>query len=705
MADHLFLSLKPPPPLIFAYFPYSSWRVSRRSSFSGGIRFSVRELRLANSTSPSHSSSSSSPSPPPSSPSLDSAPSKFDVVSTTQLDDGSHVFRFGDASEIERDLETEETMSSVGVQDEQAEIAEEASGVSAEQAVKEEDSVLRTKLEGPTDKCNSDTETVNSNVKSVKEKRAAPTNRSNVIKIKDRKMSRAPSKKKKEALNPANVSQHDDKVETKQASVSNADLEIISRAAIPKISGEEKVAISGESVITSGSEIAAELPSLELSSETHVHSIVVEKAVESEVIARSSSSDCSKTHDYPQITQKDVEGQTRPEFPTSELCSENNDLQEVAQEKTGIKVLHVSTLGHGGNLDAVEKPITDFYPTEKHFVEPTATAVASPDVLISTSGATHHGVDETAEKSVTDRSDVAMKSDDGEIVASITKEEITVVGDTKSDDVEVFAPDMTEPESIETASGREEIAPKGFYLDSGFASLQNPSKALAGREDAYFISRQSWLGVADGVSQWSFEGINAGVYAQELLSNCQKILSDETAQITDPVEVLSRSASETKSPGSSTALVAHFDTHELHIANVGDSGFMVIRNGTVLQKSSPMIHEFGFPMQLTQGDDPLKLAEVYRVNLDEGDVVITATDGLFDNLYEKEIASMVSSSLQQNLEPRKMAELLAAKAQEVGGSASARTPFADAAQAAGYAGYRGGKLDAVSVIVSLVRTR
>lgn len=50
-----------------------------------------------------------------------------------------------------------------------------------------------------------------------------------------------------------------------------------------------------------------------------------------------------------------------------------------------------------------------------------------------------------------------------------------------------------------------------------------------------------------------------------------------------------------------------------------------------------------------------------------------------------------------------MAELLATRAQEVGKSASERSPFADAAQAAGYVGCTGGKLDDVGVIVCLVQ--
>jgi serine/threonine protein phosphatase PrpC len=37
--------------------------------------------------------------------------------------------------------------------------------------------------------------------------------------------------------------------------------------------------------------------------------------------------------------------------------------------------------------------------------------------------------------------------------------------------------------------------------------------------------------------------------------------------------------------------------------------------------------------------------------LREGDVIVTATDGLFDNVYEEEVAGVVSKSLQADLKP------------------------------------------------------
>lgn len=54
---------------------------------------------------------------------------------------------------------------------------------------------------------------------------------------------------------------------------------------------------------------------------------------------------------------------------------------------------------------------------------------------------------------------------------------------------------------------------------------------------------------------------------------------------------------------------------------------------------------------------------------------------------------------------QEIAKLLATRAQELGQLSSVRSPFADEAQAAGYVGYRGGKLDDVTVIVSLVKRR
>ncbi|KAK8529737.1 hypothetical protein V6N13_102639 [Hibiscus sabdariffa] len=302
----------------------------------------------------------------------------------------------------------------------------------------------------------------------------------------------------------------------------------------------------------------------------------------------------------------------------------------------------------------------------------------------------------------------SSKTSDEAVPFSFPKEKITEVDAQSDNKVRVTMLKGVELQSGGTTLEREEIPTAGYFLYSGAALLPNPTKAFAGGEDAYFIACQNWLGVADGVGQWSLEGISVGVYAKELMENCERIVSDRYGvpnPITDPVEVLNRAAANTQSCGSSTVLVAYFDDRALHVANIGDSGFMIIRNGVVFKRSSPMLYELNFPVQIERGDHPFDFVEVYRIDLDENDVIITATDGLFDNLYEKDIASIVFKSLQENLRPQEIAELLATRAQEVGQLSLARSPLSDEVQAAGYVGYRGGKLDDVTVIVSVVKRR
>ncbi|CAL5379573.1 unnamed protein product [Camellia sinensis] len=214
----------------------------------------------------------------------------------------------------------------------------------------------------------------------------------------------------------------------------------------------------------------------------------------------------------------------------------------------------------------------------------------------------------------------------------------------------------------ETAVNREEISTAGYILSSGVYLLPHPSKASTGGDDAYFIVGRNWLGVADGVSAWSEKGINPGIYSRELMENCRKIVSEcDSMPLINPEEVISEGALEAESPGSSTILVAYFDGQVLHVANIGDSGFIVIRNGVVYKKSTPRSFEFNCPFQIASGVDPSE--------------------------YVDEIA-----------------EALARRAHEIGNSTTCMTPFADAVATFEFdEGFTGGKLDDVVVIVSLVQ--
>ena len=53
-----------------------------------------------------------------------------------------------------------------------------------------------------------------------------------------------------------------------------------------------------------------------------------------------------------------------------------------------------------------------------------------------------------------------------------------------------------------------------------------------GGEDAYFISGFLAVGVADGVGGWATRGIDAGIYARQLMMNAQKYIENNDEEIT-----------------------------------------------------------------------------------------------------------------------------------------------------------------------------
>nr|XP_007148424.1 hypothetical protein PHAVU_006G207400g [Phaseolus vulgaris]ESW20418.1 hypothetical protein PHAVU_006G207400g [Phaseolus vulgaris] len=285
--------------------------------------------------------------------------------------------------------------------------------------------------------------------------------------------------------------------------------------------------------------------------------------------------------------------------------------------------------------------------TELSELVPISTSLGS-ELVANDEEATHLIVDDLIDASKPGKSELLHDE-----VPSSDLENITDVDNTERSDYENSSQLTTSQiHSVEVASDRTNTSKTELYLVSGGACLPHPSKALTGREDAYFISQQNWLAVADGVGQWSVEG-NAGLYIRELIENCENIVSNyENISTIKPAEVIIRGAAETQTPGSSAVLVAHFDGQVLHSANVGNTGFIIIRNGFIFKKSTPMFHEFNFPLQIVKGHNPSALIEGYTIDLHDGDVIVTATNGLFDNLYDQEIASIISKSLQASLTPQ-----------------------------------------------------
>merc|ERR1719191_2064120 len=91
-------------------------------------------------------------------------------------------------------------------------------------------------------------------------------------------------------------------------------------------------------------------------------------------------------------------------------------------------------------------------------------------------------------------------------------------------------------------------------------------------------------------------------------------------------------------------------------ANVGDSQFMQIRKvgseWKLVNKSTPQVHWFNCPYQLTRMPDTsmtdvnlfqqVSIASSGHLACFEGDVLIVATDGVFDNLFDEQIVAIVA---------------------------------------------------------------
>ena len=148
--------------------------------------------------------------------------------------------------------------------------------------------------------------------------------------------------------------------------------------------------------------------------------------------------------------------------------------------------------------------------------------------------------------------------------------------------------------------------------------------------------------------------------------------------IIDPTFILNKAFQKVTEVGSSTAMVAIRNQKTLYFANLGDSGFILIRfrDGTAFQamRSTEQQHSFNIPYQLSilPGDKELEIlkkkgrleelkklkhvlrsmdnnmvqdqpeyADDYSEELQDGDIIISATDGVYDNLFGYEILNCV----------------------------------------------------------------
>ncbi|KAF1336805.1 Phosphatase ptc7 family protein, partial [Globisporangium splendens] len=337
-------------------------------------------------------------------------------------------------------------------------------------------------------------------------------------------------------------------------------------------------------------------------------------------------------------------------------------------------------------------------------------------------------------------------------------------------------------------------AARSIAYESFAMSIPHPAKRDTGGEDAYFVGTLTadddtlvhhhddkkkattvgpvdvlTMGVSDGVGSWFEKGVSAKLYAEELMKAAHKAVKISYAKDhrIDPSEVLHAAWAtvlQKEIVGSATACVIALDPQacELHAVNLGDSGFLIIRDkksdretarqrgtldGSLMRKirdrerdltpagrrkgahvsyrSPQQLHYFNCPFQLgfvgpdlrsdvtkdltTTSSLPTPMNEKplfetpdngvrLRVPVLEGDLIILATDGLFDNVDEEVLLEIVSS--EPELEA--MTKQLVQKAYDLSLDRMRDSPFARLAKENDLL-WGGGMPDDITIIAARVR--
>jgi len=256
----------------------------------------------------------------------------------------------------------------------------------------------------------------------------------------------------------------------------------------------------------------------------------------------------------------------------------------------------------------------------------------------------------------------------------------------------------------------------------GFAKDFRPAKSkFVFGEDAFFVARTNHsdvLGVADGVGGWRHYGIDSSLFSSALMESCRRFVMEGGLETPSPISVIKAGFQELfehKEPlfGSSTACIMVLDkkSQMLHSANLGDSGFLVIRRGSVVHQSSEQQHYFNTPYQLAIPppgqagaviQDSLDEAESTSFSVELGDLIVLATDGLFDNVSTEQILNEVSQLEDHSTESiQYVTDSLANLARTHSFDPTFSSPFSEQARCEGF-NITGGKPDDITVLIAVV---
>jgi len=254
-------------------------------------------------------------------------------------------------------------------------------------------------------------------------------------------------------------------------------------------------------------------------------------------------------------------------------------------------------------------------------------------------------------------------------------------------------------------------------------------------EDAVFVCRNfpsnstvdrvCSIGVADGVGSYSLRGIDPSIFAWAIMEGTKEVF--ETDASVTCIQALTKSyekiCSEARvEAGGSTACIVSLHhgkssngapVLKLTAASLGDSSFLVVRDGNIIYRSEEQLHCFNCPYQLSvprnsakpNQDDPSKAFVLDDpIDLVKGDIVIVATDGLTDNVFDADVAKIVSGIKEATDKDTaaKMASELLKTAYLNSRSKEAYTPFTKYSIEHHQSYIPNGKVDDITFVVALI---
>ncbi|KAF2682570.1 protein serine/threonine phosphatase 2C [Lentithecium fluviatile CBS 122367] len=206
---------------------------------------------------------------------------------------------------------------------------------------------------------------------------------------------------------------------------------------------------------------------------------------------------------------------------------------------------------------------------------------------------------------------------------------------------------------------------------------KDPRRRARSGQDSFFYSqvgttKSTTFGVADGVGGWVESGVDPADFSHGL---CEYMACAARAwplpskrSALHPKELLQVAYDEVIEDesivgGGSTACLAVAEPDgSVEVANLGDSGFIHLGMNAVRHFTHPQTHAFNTPFQLSKTpqrmlvqmavfggpstlSDLPKVSSVTHHRVRHGDVLVFATDGVWDNLSPQDVLGIVSRNM------------------------------------------------------------